>query len=228
LVASHRNDPFEPVHFVTLVNKTRSAAQKKTLHATERDTAVNQEKRQVWCDQIAEIDPARFVFVDESGVTRSMTRRYGRAPKGERVSGAVPFGRWEVTTLMGALALDGVRASFSVDAATDTDIFQVFVEQILRPVLRSGDVVIWDNLPAHKAPELQAHIEAAQATLLPLPPYSPDFNPIEQCWSKVKEFLRTAEARTAEALEQAIAQAFASVTVPDAHGWFQHCGYGPV
>jgi hypothetical protein len=146
LVASHRNDPFEPVHFVTLVNKTRSAAQKKTLHATERDTAVNQEKRPVWRDQIAEIDPARFVFVDESGVTRSMTRRYGRAPKGERVSGAVPFGRWEVTTLMGALALDGVRASFSVDAATDTDIFQVFVEQILRPVLRSGDVVIWDNV----------------------------------------------------------------------------------
>ena len=187
---------------------------------------MNQEKRQVWRDQVAEIDPTRFVFVDESGVTRSMTRRYGRAPKGEGVSGAVPLGHWEVTTLIGALSLDGVRASFSVDAATDADIFQVFVEQILRPALRPGDVVIWDNLPAHKTPELKSKIEAAQANLLPLPPYSPDFNPIEQCWSKVKEFLRAAQARTSEALEQAVAAAFASVTASDARGWFQHCGYG--
>jgi transposase len=189
---------------------------------------VNQEKRQVWREQVREIDPARFVFVDESGVTRSLTRRYGRAPKGERVPGAVPLGHWEVTTLIGALALDGLRASFSVDAATDADIFQVFVEQVLRPSLRPGDVVIWDNLPAHKAPELKTKIEAAQATLLPLPPYSPDFNPIEQCWSKVKEFLRAAEARTTEALEQVITKAFASVTASDAHGWFQHCGYRSV
>jgi len=157
-----------------------------------------------------------------------MTRRYGRAPKGERVPGAAPFGRWEVTTLIGALALDGVRARFSVDAATDADIFQVFVERILQPALRPGDVVIWDNLAAHKTPALKAAVEAAQATLLPLPPYSPDFNPIEQCWSKIKEFLRAAEARTAESLEQAITQAFARVTASDACGWFQHCGYGSV
>ena len=174
---------------------------------------------------MAGIDPIRFVFLDESGVTRSMTRRYGRAPKGERVPGAVPLGRWEVTTLIGALALDGLRASFSVDAATDADIFQVFVEQVLQPTLRPGDVVVWDNLPAHKTPLLQEFIASAQATLLPLPPYSPDFNPIEQCWSKVKEFLRAAEARTTEALNQAIEQAFASVTAVDARGWFQHCGY---
>jgi len=154
-----------------------------------------------------------------------MTRRSGRAPKGERVPGAVPLGHWEVTTLIGALALDGVRVGFSVDAATDADIFPVFVEQILRPVLRPGDVVVWENLPAHKTPELKARIEAAQATLLPLPPYSPDFNPIEQCWSKVKAFLRVAEARTREALEQAIAHAFAGITASDARGWFQHCGY---
>jgi transposase len=189
---------------------------------------VNQEKRSVWRDQAVAIDPARLVFVDESGVTRSMTRRYGRAPKGERVPGAVPLGHWAVTTLIGALALDGVRASFTVDAATDADIFQVFVEQVLRPALRPGDVVIWDNLPAHKTPSLKIIIESAQATLLPLPPYSPDFNPIEQCWSKVKEFLRAAEARTTETLEQAITQAFASITPADACGWFQHCGYGSV
>lgn len=155
-----------------------------------------------------------------------MTRRYGRAPKGKRVPGAVPLGHWEVTTLIGALALDGVRASFNVDAATDADIFQVFVEQILRPALRPSDVVVWDNLPAHKTPELKTRIEAAQATLLPLPPYSPDFSPIEQCWSKVKTFLRAAEARTRGALEQAISNAFAGITASDARGWFHHCGYG--
>ena len=91
--------------------------------------------------------------------------------------------------------------------------------------MRPGDVVIWDNLPAHKAPELKTILEAAQATLLLLPPYSPDFNPVEQCWSKIKEFLRAAEARTPEALQQAIADAFATVTTTDARGWFQHCGY---
>jgi transposase len=189
---------------------------------------VNQEKRARWQEQVAAIDPAHLVFVDESGVTRSMTRRYGRAPQGERVPGAVPLGHWEVTTLIGALALDGVRASFSVDAATDADIFQVLVEQVLQSTLHPGDVVIWDNLPAHKTPALQSLIESAQARRLPLPPYSPDFHPIEQCWSKVKEFLRAAEARTTEALEQAITQAFAHVTPADARGWFQHCGYRPV
>jgi transposase len=166
-----------------------------------------------------------LVFVDESGVTRSMTRRYGRAPKGQRVPGAVPLGHWEVTTLIGALARDGLRASFSVDAATDADVFQIFVEQVLRPALRPGDVVIWDNLPVHKSVDLKPVLESAQATLLPLPPYSPDFSPIEQCWSQVKEGLRSAQARTTEALQQAIAHAFRTVTAADAHGWFQHCGY---
>lgn len=165
------------------------------------------------------------MFVDESGVTRSMTRRYGRAPQGERVAGAVPLGHWEVTTLIGALARDGVRASFSVEAATDQDIFQVFVEQVLRPALQPGDVVIWDNLPAHRSSELKSILQSAHATLLPLPPYSPDFNPIEQCWSKVKQFLRSAQARTTEALQHAITQAFAAVTPADARGWFRNCGY---
>lgn len=140
--------------------------------------------------------------------------------------GAVPLGHWEGTTLIGALGLDGVRASFLVDAATDADIFHVFAEQVLRPALRPGDVVLWDNLPAHKAPELKTVIESRQVSRLPLPPYSPDLHPLEQCWSKVKEFLRSAQARTAEALEQAIANAFAAVTASDARGWFRHCGYG--
>jgi transposase len=141
------------------------------------------------------------------------------------VRGAGPLGHGEVTPLMGALALDGVRARFTVDAATDAAIFQVFAEQVLRPALRPGDVVIWDNLPAHKSAELKPVLESAHATLLPLPPYSPDFNPIEQGWSKIKEFLRSAQARTTEALQQAVSRAFAAVTASEAHGWFQHCGY---
>ena len=154
-----------------------------------------------------------------------MTRRYGRAPAGERVHGAVPLGHWEVTTLIGALAQDGIRASFTVNAATDADIFQVFVEQVLVSQLRPGDVVIWDNLPAHKNEHIGRVIQDAQASLLPLPPYSPDFNPIEQCWSKIKQFLRSQQARTEETLQQAIAAAFAAVTPSDAQGWFTHCGY---
>ena len=137
--------------------------------------------------------------------------------------GAVPLGHWEVTTLTGALALDGVRASFSVDAATDPDVFQVFVQQVLRPSLHPGDIVIWDNLPAHKSVDLKPVLESAGARLLP--PYSPDLNPIEQCWSKMKELLRSAQARTTEALQHAITHAFAAVTASDARGWFQHCGY---
>lgn len=154
-----------------------------------------------------------------------MTRRYGRAPTGERVHGAVPLGHWEVTTLIGALAQDGVRAQFTVNAATDTEIFEVFVQQILVPGVRPGDVVIWDNLPAHKSANVSTSLAAAQATLLPLPPYSPDFNPIEQCWSKSKECLRAAQARTGEALQAAIKAAFAAVTPQDAAGWVAHCGY---
>ena len=156
-----------------------------------------------------------------------MTRRYGRAPKGERVPGAVPLGHWEVTTLIGALARDGVRAQFTVNAATDTEIFETFVAQLLVPGLRPGDVVIWDHLPAHGSADVSAGLEAAQARLLPLPPYSPDFNPIEQCWSKMKEHLRAAQARTGEALQAAITAAFAAVTPQDAVGWFGHCGYQP-
>jgi transposase len=197
------------------------------LHATERDTAAHQQQRDAWRTEVATLDPDPLVFVDESGVTCSMTRRYGRAPKGARVPGAVPLGHWEVTTLIGALARDGVRAQFTVHAATDTEIFQVFVEQILVPGLRPGDVVIWDNLPAHKSAEVSAVLEAAQATLRPLPPYSPDFNPIEQCWSKMKERLRAAQARTGEALQAAIQAAFAAVTPQDAVGWFGHCGSKP-
>jgi transposase len=137
------------------------------------------------------------------------------------------MGHWEVTTLIGALGLDGVRASFAVESATDTDVFRTFLVEVLVPALRPGDVVIWDNLPAHKDAQCAALVEQAGAHVLRLPPYSPDFNPIESCWSKIKERLRSEAARTKEALDRAIASSFAAITSQDAKGWFRLCGYQP-
>jgi transposase len=154
-----------------------------------------------------------------------MTPAYGRAPRGVRVHGAVPHGSWQITTLLGALGLDGVRAAMTVEAATDTDVFVVFVSEVLAPALRPGDVVIWDNLAPHKAAQAQAAVEAVGAHLQFLPPYSPDFNPIELCWSKVKQQLRSASARTTGSLHRAIGEALAAVTASDARGWFRFRGY---
>lgn len=154
-----------------------------------------------------------------------MARRYGRGPKGERVHGAVPLGRWQVTTLLGALALDGTRALMTIEAATDSEVFAAFVEKVLVPQLRPDDVVIWDNLAPHKQPAVEALVAQAGARVLPLPPYSPDLNPIESCWSKLKTLLRGSAARTRDALDQAIAAAWKAVTPRDAQGWFDLCGY---
>ena len=163
--------------------------------------------------------------MDESGASTGMTRTHGRAPPNQRVVGSVPQGHWKVMTMLGALRLDGVAASASIEAATDTDIFRCFVREGLVPVLRRGDVVVWDNLGAHRAADLQQAVSSAGAKVLPLPPYSPDLSPIEPSWSKVKQQLRSAEARTAEALGQASIDAFNSITSDDAKGWFGHCGY---
>ncbi len=154
-----------------------------------------------------------------------MTRRYGRAPQGERVVGAVPQNYGANVTILAALGSQGVEAVMTIEGATDAEVFQVYVEQVLRPTLRPGDIVIMDNLRAHKVAGIREAIEQAGAQVLYLPPYSPDLSPIEPCWSKLKTALRTAQARTREALEQAIAQALATSTVPDAHHWCLHCGY---
>ena len=154
-----------------------------------------------------------------------MTRLYGRAPPGERAVGSVPGGHWRVLTMIAALRLDGVAAAVTVDAAADADVFRAFVLGSLLPVLRRGDVVAWDGLAAHAAAGVGPAIEAAGAELRPLPPYSPDLSPIEPMWSKVKQFLRSAAARTAAALGDAAAAAFATVTAADALGWFRNCGY---
>ena len=172
------------------------------------------------------MDPAWLVFLDESGVTTEMTRRYGRAPRGERVREAVPAGHWRTLTLIAALTTTGVLASLMIESPTDGDVFLAYVEQVLCPRLQPGQLVILDNLAAHKAVAVRRLIESRGAYLLYLPPYSPDFNPIEQAWSKLKERLRGAKARLLENLEAAVAEAIAAITPDNALAWFHHCGYG--
>jgi transposase len=202
-----------------------TAAQKKTLHASERDTPRVRRLRREWAEGAKDVPAKKLVFVDESGANTSMTRARGRAPRGEPVPGAVPNGHWSTLTMIGALRLEGLAAAATVDAATDGPIFRSFVTNALVPALRRGDVVVWDNLSPHKAAGVAEAVEAAGASLMPLPPYSPDFSPIEPMWSKVKQDLRGAEARTPTALGEAAADAFASVTAADARGWFGDCGY---
>jgi transposase len=155
-----------------------------------------------------------------------MTRNYGRAPRGQRVPEATPQSHWQTLTLLAALTTRGLEAPMTIPEPTDGDIFLAYVEQVLCPRLRLGQVVILDNLSAHKVAGVRERIEATGARLLYLPPYSPDLNPIEQAWSKLKQILRSLKARTAEALESAVAEALNAITVENAIAWFAHCGYG--
>lgn len=171
------------------------------------------------------MDPRRLVFLDEAGTHISLTRDYARAPRGERAQGYVPRNRGVVTTMLGALGLDGVRALMTVEGGTDADVFETFVVQVLVPTLKPGDIVFLDNVGAHKPPAILQHIRDAGASVFFLPPYSPDMNPIELCWSKLKQILKGLEARTREALDDAVAQAMKLITPEDAAAWFTHCGF---
>jgi transposase len=179
----------------------------------------------LWWDLIAGIDPQRLVFLDESGVTTEMTRRYGRGERGKRVCEGAPGGHWHTVTLLGAITMDGLLATMTIPEPTDGDVFLAYLEQVLCPRLRPGQVVVMDNLSAHKHRQVRMSIEQAGAQLLYLPPYSPDFNPIEKCWSKIKEYLRAAKARLLDTLDQAITSAMATITAHDSAAWFQWCGY---
>ena len=174
---------------------------------------------------ISDIDPKRLKFIDESGVNIAMTRLYGRAPRGERIVDRVPQRHWENLTILGALGFEGVSAVMSVDAATDAEVFLTYIAEVLCPTLRPGDVVLMDNLRAHKVAGIRELIEQRGATLIYLPPYSSDLSPIELCWSKLKTFLRKAKARTRDALDEAIALALDTISDSDARAWFAHCGY---
>lgn len=165
------------------------------------------------------------MFLDESGVTTEMTRRYGRGERGQRVCEGAPAGHWHTLTLLGAITLNGLLATMTIEAPTDGDVFLAYLEQVLCPRLQPGQVVVMDNLSAHKNPAVRACIEQTGARLLYLPPYSPDFNPIEQCWAKIKEYLRAVKARLLDVLDQAVTEAIAKVTAENAFAWFRHCGY---
>ena len=171
------------------------------------------------------MDPAKLIFLDESGAKTNLTRLRGRALRGQRVHARSPQGHWQTTTVIGALRLDGSTACMAIEGATDTEVFRAYVRQVLCPTLHAGDVVILDNLAPHKSPPPRALIEAAGATIRFLPADSPDLNPIEKMWSKVKSRLRSAEARTQPALIQAIGAALEGVTRQNAMNWGASSGY---
>lgn len=167
----------------------------------------------------------KLVFIDESGAKTNMTRLYGRAKAGARATDDTPSGHWCTTTMISSVRLNGSTACMVVDGATTTDVFKAYVEQILLSTLKAGDIVVLDNLSAHKNQETRDLIESVGAELWFLPPYSPDLNPIEKMWSKIKAILRTLKARTEKALIDAIAKALDAITANDVKGWFESCGY---
>lgn len=167
----------------------------------------------------------RLVFVDESGASTQMTRRYGRSPVGQRLVGLVPHGHYQQTSLIAAVRLQGPRAPWLFDGAVDGELFLAWVKAGLVGCLKPDDVVVMDNLATHKVAGVREAIEGAGARLEYLPPYSPDLNPIEPMWSKVKQHLRSQAPRTARQLHKAAGAAFAAVTAADCQGFFLHAGY---
>lgn len=185
-------------------------------------------KRAAWKASQSELDPRRLVFIDETGASTKMARRYGRSRRGERCVAAVPYGHWKTTTFVGALTIDGMTAPMTLDGAMDGIAFLAYVEQQLAPTLQAGDIVIMDNLPAHKSPKVREAIEATGAELIYLPPYSPDLNPIELAYSKLKALLKKAAARTVGTLWDAIADALRQFAPEECANFFAAAGYGAV
>lgn len=171
------------------------------------------------------LDPAKLIFIDETWATTNMTRLRGRAPVGERLVYKVPHGHWKTTTLIAALDCKGMRCSTVVDGAINQEVFESFVEQVLAPVLHAGDMVILDNLSSHKGVRTRMLVEAKGATVVYLPPYSPDLNPIEMGFSKLKQLMRSAEHRSKEKLWSDMQRMLDQITPSDAQGFFRHCGY---
>lgn len=194
---------------------------KKSLHAQERDTEANRKRRQEFVPTLCEIAPEKLIFLDESGVSTQMTRRYARAVGGARIGEGTPQGQWKILTLLGAMSTRGILAAMTIEEATDRHIFLTYLDQVLCPKLRPGDVVVMDNLSAHKVKGVRERIAAVGARLLYLPPYSPDLNPIEKAWAKLKQLLRSVKARTQEALDQAITELLPRLTAEDATAWFR-------
>ncbi len=196
-------------------------AKKKTPRAAEQDPAA----REQWWEEVAPIAADDYVFVDETSTNTALARRYARSPRGERAYGTITRNYGRSTTLVASLSLEGLGPAMTIEGAIDTLSFTEYVRQLLCPALRAGQVVVMDNLSAHKAAVVRELVEAAGCRLLFLPSYSPDFSPIELAFSKLKEILRAAAARTKPDLFDAIGVALDKVTSNDIDGWFAHCGY---
>src|SRR3954469_24900005 len=201
---------------------------KKTAHASEQDRPDVAAQRVAWQALQPEIDIDRLVFIDETGASTKMARLYGRAPRGKRCVAPIPHGHWQTTTFVGALRATGMTAPMVLDGAMDGAAFETYVKEILAPTLSPGDIVVMDNLPAHKRAQIRTAIEITGARLMYLPPYSPDLNPIEMAFAKLKAALRKAAARSVEALWTAIADALTTFTPRDCVNFFAAAGYDRV
>lgn len=197
------------------------AAQKKSLIATERDEAA----RATWRTEMAGLNPAELIFVDETSTHTALTRRRARAPRGQRAVGAVPRNHGPNTTLVAALTPTGIGPALTIQGSVTSAAFIAYAQHVLAPSLRPGQVVVLDNLSAHKGEAARRAVEAMGARVVFLPAYSPDFNPIELAFAKIKQQLRTAAQRAERGLLAATAQAIDAVSVTDAHGFYAHCGF---
>lgn len=184
-----------------------------------------QQARADFKEHFLESDRSKLIFIDESGAHLAMSRLYGRGPSQERVVSYAPFNKGTRVTMIAAIGVEEIKAATFGDWHVDGDIFLGFIKECLVPVLQPGDIVMLDNLKAHKVSGIREAIEATGGRLVYLPPYSPDLNPIELCWSKIKNYIRKKSARTLEHLQQVIGEAFKEVTSMDLQNWFEHCGY---
>jgi transposase len=210
---------------VALLRPAQHHGEKKTAHAAEQQRPDVLRRREAWFENQLDLDPARLVFIDETWTSTSMARTRGRAPRGQRLRAAIPHGHWKTTTFVTGLRQDGIVAPFVLDGPINRHAFETYVARVLAPELLPGDVVILDNLSSHKGPRVKALIEAAEASLRYLPPYSPDFNPIENAFAKLKALLRKAAERTVGALWDRIGTTLGAFTPAECRNYFAAAGY---
>ncbi len=214
-----------PLHTLRSLETDGVFVQKKTIHAAEQDRPDVALRRDQWRSWSRDIDPKRLIFIDETWAKTNMTRLRGRAPRGQRLIDKTPHGHWQTTTLIAALGIEGMQCSTVVDGAVNGDVFEAFVEQVLIPQLKPGDIVVMDNLSSHKRVRIRELIEKQQAELRYLPPYSPDLNPIEMVFSKIKQLLRTLGARTRNLLWSSMQTVLSEITASDTLNCFRHAIY---
>ena len=205
----------------------RPDIQKKTAHAAEQERPDILKQREAWFDGQLDLDPERLIFIDETWASTNMARLRGRAPMGERLRAGIPYGHWRTTTFVAGLRRSGMVAPMVLDGPINRIAFQAYVEQVLVPELRPGDIVVMDNLSSHKGPDVRLAIEAAGAQLLYLPPYSPDFNPIENAFAKLKALLRKAAEPTVGGLWDTIGHLIDLFTPQECANYFAAAGYEP-